>query len=248
MRGSRRTKSRFDAAVVRRCGGGGQAGERQRGELFGNLLHAKAALRVVPFVKPVQHAEQPIRGDLNIEILAKLAVVDALSDDPLPASLILFRRKADHFAKAALYRFPLAQIDKEMRIMAIEGFQMRQNRPPKLLSRCALGGGNVGNRPIHLRYRLLDDEIEQFLLAVEMVVEAALQDADRVGDVAHRGRVIAFGPEHLRGGRNYVVECGHLWSSPSSAGVESASSRWLAFPSDASLLRAIPRCSTQAAS
>src|SRR5919197_5838516 len=91
---------------------------------------------------------------------------------------------------------------------------MRQNRPPKLLGGGPLGGGNIGNRPIHLRYRLLDDEIEQVLLAVEMVVEAALQDADLVGDVAHCGRMIAFGPEHLRGGRNDVVECGHLRSSP----------------------------------
>ena len=53
------------------------------------------------------------------------------------------------------------------------------------------------------------DEVEQFFLAVEMVVEAAFENADFVGDVADGGGMIALGPKHLRRCRNDVVERSH---------------------------------------
>src|SRR6516164_6751860 len=111
----------------------GQAGERQRGELLGYLPHAETALRIVPFVEPIQHAEQPVGGHLNVEIGAKLAALDAFSNDLLPAALILLRGESDHFTKAALYRLALTQIDEEMRIMTIEGFKMRHDRAAQLV-------------------------------------------------------------------------------------------------------------------
>ena len=46
----------------------GKTGERQCSELLGDLLHTEAPLWIVPFIKPVQHSQDPIRGDLNIEI------------------------------------------------------------------------------------------------------------------------------------------------------------------------------------
>jgi hypothetical protein len=39
---------------------GCEAGERQQRELPGDFLHAQAALRIIPFVKPVQHPQQTI--------------------------------------------------------------------------------------------------------------------------------------------------------------------------------------------
>jgi hypothetical protein len=42
-----------------------------------------------------------------------------------------------------------------------------------------------------------------------MVVEAALEDADLLGDVAHRRGMIAFGAKYLRRRRNDVVERRH---------------------------------------
>src|ERR1700746_4170395 len=85
-------------------GRGGETGERQGGELLAHLLHAEAALRVVPFVEPVQHSQEAVGRDLNVELGAELAALDAFADDPLPATFVFFWREANHFAEAALYR------------------------------------------------------------------------------------------------------------------------------------------------
>src|SRR5205823_2368012 len=130
---------------------------------------------------------------------------DAFSDDLLPAALVFFWREADHFAKPALYRLALAQVDEEVRVVAVEGFEMGRDRPPQLFRGAPVGPGDLADRAEHLRDGFLDDEVEQFLLAVEMMVKAALQDADLVGDVADGGGVIALVPKHLRRCRNYVV-------------------------------------------
>src|SRR5439155_12362092 len=100
-----------DAAAFCRRRIGRNTGERQGGELLGDLLHAEAALWVVPFVEPVQHSQEAVRGDLDVEILPEFAGLDAFSNDLLPAALVFFRREADHFAKTALHRLALAQID-----------------------------------------------------------------------------------------------------------------------------------------
>src|SRR5215472_3452168 len=93
--------------------------------------------------------------------------------------------------------------------MAVERFEMGRDRPPQLFRSRRFGRRDLGDRAVHLRNRLLDDEIEQRLLALEMMVEAALQDADLFGDIPDGGGMIALGPEHLRGCRNNVVKRGH---------------------------------------
>ena len=82
---------------------------------------------------------------------------------------------------------------------------MGRDCPPQLFRGGPVGGGDLADRAVHLRDRLLDDEVQQVLLAVEMVVEAALEDADLFGNVTDRGGMIAFGPKHLRRCRNDVV-------------------------------------------
>ena len=135
--------------------------------------------------------------------------LDALPDDLLPTAFIFFRGEADLFAKALLHRLAFAQIDEKVRVVAVERFQMRRDRPTQLFRRCPLGGGDFADRAVHLRDRLLDHEIEKLFLAVEVVVEAALEDANLVGDVADSGGMIALGPKYLRRGRNDVFEGGH---------------------------------------
>src|ERR1700746_95256 len=81
----------------------GEPGERQCCELFGDFLDAQAALWIVPFVKPVQHPQQPVRGDLNVEVGAEFTDIDTFAKYLLPAMLVFFRREPDHLAKAALY-------------------------------------------------------------------------------------------------------------------------------------------------
>ena len=117
----------------------GEAGQRQRGKLLRHLLDAQTPLRVVPFVGPVQHSEEAVGADPNVEVGAKLAVLDPLSEDSLPATLILLGRKPDHLAKPALYRLAFAKIDEKMRIMAVERLQMGRNCPPKFLGRAEIG-------------------------------------------------------------------------------------------------------------
>ena len=83
MRGDARPASarRSDAAVLRLRWQNGvrfigaKPGERQRREFLRDLLNAQAALRIVPFVRPVQHSQEPVRGDLNVEVRAELAVL-----------------------------------------------------------------------------------------------------------------------------------------------------------------------------
>src|SRR5271155_2075785 len=202
--GSRRRLFAFAAEMA---GGlaGGEASERQCGELLGDLLHAQAALWVVPFVEPVQHSEQPVRRHLNVEIRAELAVVDAFAQDLLPAALVVLRRKTDHFAEAALHRLALAKIDKKLRIMAVERLQMGGDRQLQLVGRSPVGGGDLRYFAVHLRDRFFDDEVEQLLFAVEVMVQASLEEPDLIGDVTDGGGVIALRAEHLGGRRNDVV-------------------------------------------
>src|SRR5215472_8484691 len=56
----------------------GETGQRQRGKFLRHFLDAQAPLRVVPFIGPVQHPEEPVGGDPDIEIGAKLTVPDSL--------------------------------------------------------------------------------------------------------------------------------------------------------------------------
>src|SRR5205823_8222185 len=128
--------------------------------------------------------------------------------------------------------------------------QVRRDRPAKLLCRRQIGGGDLGDRAIHLGDRLLDDEVEQLLLAREVVVEAALEDADLLGDVADRGGMIPLGAEHLRRRRNDVVERRHyqvippvtLFRPPRAAVASSgcANSNWRTARANASLVARDP--------
>src|SRR5580704_12428427 len=111
---------------------------------------------------------------------------------------------------------------------------MSRYRPPKLLGGCCISGSDLGDRPVHLRDRLLDDEVEQLLLAREMVVEAALQDTDLVGDVANGGGMVAFGPKYLGGRRNDVIKRDHSSLVSRSAGAGLALPRWPTFGANAS--------------
>jgi len=73
-----------------------------------------------------------------------------------------------------------------------------QDRASELLSRRQLAGHDLGHPLVNPGNRFLDDQVEQVFLALEVMVEAALQDTDRVGDILDRGGVIALRLEHLR--------------------------------------------------
>jgi len=67
-----------------------------------------------------------------------------------------------------------------------------------LEARRALEGRHAGLRP-H-RHALLDQVDQQLLLGAVVVVEARLGDADPLGDLVHRGAVVALLAEQLEGG------------------------------------------------
>src|SRR5712691_1721122 len=189
---------------------GGEAAERERRKLVGHLAHAEPPARVVPLVQPVEHAEQTVGNHLHVEVRAKLAGLHPLAEDLLPESLVRLRRELRRRAKPPLQILGLAEIDEEMRMMAVKGFQMGEDGPAQLFGRRRLGCEDLADRLVEPRDRLLDDEIEQLLLALEMVVEAALEDADLVGDVLHGRGVIALGLEHLRCRYDDLVKLRHL--------------------------------------
>jgi len=54
---------------------------------------------------------------------------------------------------------------------------------------------DVGFQPVHPE---IHDREEQILLALHVMIDAGFGDAHGLGDVAHRGRVIAFVAEYLR--------------------------------------------------
>src|SRR6185295_1943739 len=72
-----------------------------------------------------------------------------------------------------------------------------------------IAGHDLGGRLVVPGKRLLDDQVEQVFLALHVMVEAALQDPDRVGDVLDGGGVIALGLEDLRRRRDDLLEGGH---------------------------------------
>ena len=94
--------------------------------------------------------------------------------------------------------------------MAVKRFEVGEDGPAQLLGRRRLRGEDLADRLVELRDRFLDDEVEQLLLALEVVVEAALEDTDLVGDVLHGRGMVPFGLEDLRRRRDDLVELRHL--------------------------------------
>jgi len=105
----------------------------------------------------------------------------------------------------------LAKIHKEMRVVPIERFQMRGDRPPQFSRRPPSSAAAI---PAIVRnicaIGFLDDEVEQLLLAVEMMVEAAFEDAEPRRQCRERWRRDSLWSENtFAAAENDVVERGH---------------------------------------
>jgi hypothetical protein len=96
-----------------------------------------------------------------------------------------------------------------VRVVLIERLQLCPDGAPKLFRGRQIAGRDVGHPFVEAGDGLLDDQVQQVFLALEVMVEAALEDPDRVGDILDRGGVIALGLKHLRRRRDDFFEIGH---------------------------------------
>src|SRR5262249_16548048 len=68
--------------------------------------------------------------------------------------------------------------------------------------------GIRGRRRGHAAEAPLDDQVEECLLALDVVVERAWRDAELAGDIGHLRAAVALGQEDLEGGLEDLVEPG----------------------------------------
>ncbi|CAM5189938.1 hypothetical protein BTHI11S_02479 [Bosea thiooxidans] len=85
--------------------------------------------------------------------------------------------------------------------MAVQGGEMRPDRRLQPLARrsALLRRQSRDRRLVHEAHAVIDHRLDDLLLRGEVVVEARLADADRLGDLAKRGLVIAAIAQQPRG-------------------------------------------------
>ena len=98
---------------------GSEAGQRQRRELLGHLGEAQPALRVVPLVGPVQHAQQAVRHDLDVEVGPELARLDALAQDLLPVAFVLLGLEVEAVPRRDLVRACGPVLPNDLSVVAL---------------------------------------------------------------------------------------------------------------------------------
>jgi hypothetical protein len=88
----------------------------------------------------------------------------------------------------------------------------------QLLHRRRLGGDDLA-RPRQQRFQqLVADRDQQVVLALDVVVEAAGGEAGRLGQLAHRGRVVAALGEQLRRRRHHLAAARFVTGAQGGAG------------------------------
>jgi 2-hydroxycyclohexanecarboxyl-CoA dehydrogenase len=173
--------------------------ERQARQLISDLRRRESTVSPEPLVNPICHSENAHRDDLRVEVAMEL-----------PAFLAPDKDRAHHLVIAVTFfndgEAPLiAQgpevIEKDLQQDEVLGNEadVPAHKLPQLLARREI---------VHPRDFLKegketavaphDDLEKQIFFRVHVVVDAALEDAKLVGDVLHRGGVVALAVKELR--------------------------------------------------
>ena len=170
----------------------GEAGDDEVGVGVRDLRRGELAARPVPVVDPVHHPEDRDRGELRLDVGADDPLVLPLPDQVAEEAVVEIALLDDHLAALAVERAEVLEEDGHLDEVVGVVREVDDDERADLLQRVALDGG----RPVEVLQRLLvdslDDLEEEVLLGGDVVVEAALQDPDGVGDVLDRGRLVAL--------------------------------------------------------
>ena len=187
----------------RRCGE--VAALEQRDEHVGDLSRAALAVRPVPLVEPVAHAEQAEDDEPRRQV-AQQAGLDALADHPRDGLVVLAlgpgRARRHGRRQPAL----LAEEHRQ------EGQVLGQQRDLIVddAPQGVVGGAPLGNDLAQPLLEPVDDpfhdEAEQLLLAGDVAVEGDLGQARSLGDRVERGRAVADLAEGGGGGPDDLVQ------------------------------------------
>jgi hypothetical protein len=173
-----------------------EAGDGVVGDETGDLRRHVAAVGPEPVSGPVERAEKSPGGDDRVG-RAQRAAAHPFGDEGADGALVAIALGDNHRAEATGQG-----IDLEMGGAALDlveqtedvGFGERA-QPIGQRTGAAPGGGGGGEQPLE---RAVLAEIEQFVLAAEVVIEVAGREIGGEGDVAHPGAGEAAGAEDTR--------------------------------------------------
>jgi hypothetical protein len=175
-----------------------QPAEDEIGHEIGDLLRGLRAFGPEPVRRPVQRAEERAGGDGRIGG-PELAATDPVRHECAHAAFV-----AIPFGDDALAQTRGERIDFEMRRRSLHLVEQTENvaggqRPQPCGERgvAAARLAECGEQPIE---RAVLAEEEQFVLAVEVMIEVAGRQVGGRGDVAHAGGGEPVRPEHPGGG------------------------------------------------
>jgi len=144
-------------------------------------------------------ADQPVEHP-RVDVVAERAVRDALLDHPQPDPLHLGRRR-QHVGEALLFA-------KVLKLVLINGggvgllIRDGEGGAHQIVQSLLRGGVFVENLGVAGLDRVQiagEDLLDDGILGLKMVIQAAGQHADGVGNLTDGGRAEALAGEHLRG-------------------------------------------------
>src|SRR5436190_10592489 len=187
------------------------------GELIGERGRGEPSTRAIPLIGPVTHADDGERGDLRVGH-RKLAALDPLRDDVLeqPTHRAAPRAHAREFRRGQ--REPLAQVDADGVEVGGHRHDVHADHVAQAIGRAAAPRGDRLELVDRAGQRALEQPREKLLLRTDVVIKAALEQADRLGDVLNAGAVIALlAKDASRGGQDLTLAGGVAAISPTAS-------------------------------
>ncbi len=164
-----------------------------------DLLGRDRAARVVPVVDPVRHAEDGPRGERRVHARSQQAVLGGPVHEVAEVLVVVVLGLDDLGRTVGAQRPEVAEEDDR-----VGGVLERAPHVPSMNDRSAATGSSASLPPLRVLgddplVVALDDREEQILLGVDVVVHAALEDPDLVGDLLQARRVVPLAAEDRRG-------------------------------------------------
>ena len=171
--------------------------DEECGEPVGELICLRTGSQ--PRIRPVRRGEREERGCRVIEIGTQLAELAAFSEERAEPLLVAAALGDEAIAPLAFEVAPLAREDGGDIELLGDDAQVRTERCADPLDDRAVVGDGVERAVERLR-PFARDLPEEVRLRLDVGVERPLLDAERVGEVADRGAVVALLGEEPGGG------------------------------------------------
>src|SRR6266849_4543780 len=189
------------------------ARDRALGELVRERGRREPSTRAIPLVGPVTHADDRERRDLRVRH-RQLAALDALGDHVFEQATHRAPPRAHARELRRGQRAPLAQVYSDGVEVSGHRHDVHAHHVAQTIGRGAVPRGDRLELVDRATERALEQAREQLLLRPDVVVETALQQADRLGDVLHARAVIALLAEDPRRGGQDLALAGGVAAVP----------------------------------